>query len=78
MLDAMATTYTNAELLVKIREALANTLDRNYAKLEIAGRTLDSFSLKELGELERQYTAIVNQETSGNRNAVVARFRTPG
>jgi len=70
-------TYTDAELLVKVREAIAGTLDRNAESITIGGRTLGSFSLKELWELEKALTQRIAVATAGSFRGKVLRFRSP-
>ena len=69
--------YTDAQILEAIREALYGTLSRNAKAITIGGRSLTSFSLKELMDLEKQFQTRVAEAAGAGQSAVV-KFRKPG
>lgn len=69
-------TYTDAEILESIREAIKGTADRGAKQISIAGRSISSFTFAELIEAEKYYANKV-AAVAGQGQAVVTKFRKP-
>lgn len=69
--------YTDQQLLDAVEAALMGTLTRQAASIVISGRTVDSFSPKELLDLRDRLKSSIAQTASGG-HATVVRFQEPG